>query len=224
MFNKSKSKLEMFIVMITMFLAIFTESFKLFLPKNVFRQKIIHAVKKNFQSSSFDVRNIKNNSIIEYISSKGSKRLAIVGKRSGAHFDVLNEAKKSFSVPLHRISYHINGNFAFGDLLRLNELIIELKPQMVERCWEATYGSTSPQYFTSLDAVGERSVNLSSISSIVYGNDNPVRIYTSYRLMSLFGSVFFNRYMLYFYYNCKYYYLLLSLLFIMLLPLPPSSL
>ena len=49
-----------------------------------------------------DAKSIKDGSLVEYTSAKGSKRLAIVSKRVGAHLDVLNDAKKSFSVPISK--------------------------------------------------------------------------------------------------------------------------
>jgi hypothetical protein len=80
-----------------------------------------------------DGKSITDGSLVEYTSAKGSKRLAIVCKRIGAQLEVLNDAKKSFSVPISRVTYHINGTFAFGDLLRLNEILGDLKPIQVER-------------------------------------------------------------------------------------------
>ena len=107
------------------------EGFRLFKHANRITMAPVKALKKTASTSTIDGKSITDNAIIEYLTVKGSKRLAIVSKKSGAHLDVVNEARKTFSVPLSRVSYHINGSFAFGDLVRLNELIIELKPQMV---------------------------------------------------------------------------------------------
>ena len=127
-----------------------------------------------------DAKSIKDGSLVEYTSIKGSKRLAIVSKRVGAHLDVLNDAKKSFSVPISRVTYHINGTFAFGDLLRLNEILGDLKPIQVERLWEASFGQTNPAI-----------CDFRYISKQIFGSTDAVRTFASMKLMSSFGGVFF---------------------------------
>ena len=127
-----------------------------------------------------DGKSIREGSLVEYTSAKGSKRLAIVGKRVGAHLDVLNDAKKSFSVPISRVTYHINGTFAFGDLLRLNEILGDLKPIQVERLWEASFGQTNPAACT-----------LKHVSKQIFGSTDAVRPCASMKLMASFGGVFF---------------------------------
>lgn len=128
-----------------------------------------------------DGKSITDGSLVEYTSAKGSKRLAIVCKRSGAQLEVLNDAKKSFSVPISRVTYHINGSFAFGDLLRLNEILGDLKPIQVERLWESSFGQKSLE------------CNLRYVSKQIFGSTDPVRLYASIKLMSTFGSVFFEQ-------------------------------
>lgn len=127
-----------------------------------------------------DGMSIKDGSLVEYTSAKGNKRLAIVSKRVGAHLDVLNDAKKSFSVPISRVTYHINGTFAFGDLLRLNEILGDLKPIQVERLWEASFGQTNPAV-----------CNFRYISKQIFGSTDAVRTFASMKLMASFGGVFF---------------------------------
>lgn len=132
--------------------------------------------------SAIDGKSIRDGSLVEYTSTKGSKRLAIVSKSVGAHLDVLNDAKKSFSVPITRVTYHINGTFAFGDLLRLNEILADLKPIQIERLWESSIGLNNPPVF-----------NLKYISKQIFGSTDAVRTFASMKLMSTYGSVFFER-------------------------------
>lgn len=82
-----------------------------------------------------DSRDITEASLVEYISSKGNRRLAIVNKRTAIQIEipVMNDARKTFSVPMSRITYHINGTFVFGDLLRLTEIVADLRPMQVSR-------------------------------------------------------------------------------------------
>ena len=132
--------------------------------------------------SVIDGKSISDGSLVEYTTTKGSKRLAIVSKSVGAHLDVLNDAKKSFSVPITRVTYHINGTFAFGDLLRLNEILADLKPIQIERLWESSIGLNNPPVF-----------NLKYISKQIFGSTDAVRTFASMKLMSTYGSVFFER-------------------------------
>jgi hypothetical protein len=161
-------------------------------PKQSFRQSSSCAAQRrererqpvvDFTSEYLiDGQAISDGSLVEYINAKGSKRLAIVSKKVGAHLEVRNDAKKSFSVPISRITYHINGSFAFGDLLRLNEILGELKPIQVERLWESTTGQTNPNV-----------CNLMYISKQMFGSTDAVRRFASMKLMTSFGSVFFEK-------------------------------
>ena len=127
-------------------------------------------------------KSIKDGSLVEYTSTKGTKRLAIVSKRTGAYLDVLNDARKSFTVPISRVTYHINGSFAFGDLLRLNEILGDLKPIQVERLWESSFGQKHPAV-----------CNLNYISKQIFGSTDAVRTFASMKLMSTYGTVFFEQ-------------------------------
>jgi hypothetical protein len=131
-------------------------------------------------SGGIDGRQIEAGSLIEYVSGKGSKRLAIVHQRVGAHLEVLNDAKKAFSVPLSRVTHHINGSFAFGDLLRLTEVLAEMKPIQVERLWEASFDQPNAPPCT-----------VAAVSRAVYGSADPVRLFVTTKLMATFGGVFF---------------------------------
>jgi hypothetical protein len=145
------------------------------------------AVQKRQQTTSpseiiTGAKTIKDGSLVEYTSTKGTKRLAIVSKRSGAYLDVLNDARKSFTVPISRVTYHINGSFAFGDLLRLNEILGDLKPIQVERLWESSFGQKHPAV-----------CNLNYISKQIFGSTDAVRTFASMKLMSTYGTVFFEQ-------------------------------
>ena len=142
------------------------------------------AVQKRQQTSEIitGAKSIRDGSLVEYTSTKGTKRLAIVSKRSGAYLDVLNDARKSFTVPISRVTYHINGSFAFGDLLRLNEILGDLKPIQVERLWESSFGQKHPAV-----------CNLNYISKQIFGSTDAVRTFASMKLMSTYGTVFFEQ-------------------------------
>jgi hypothetical protein len=168
---------------------------ELLLSSNSFVSKIkprqsrfaCHSVQKRQDTvvqadSLIDAKTIRDGSLVEYTSTKGTKRLAIVSKRVGAHLDVLNDARKSFSVPISRVTYHINGTFAFGDLLRLNEILGDLKPVQVERLWESSFGQNNPAV-----------CNLLYISKQIFGSTDAVRTFASMKLMSTYGGVFFEQ-------------------------------
>ena len=124
-------------------------------------------------------RSIRGGSLIEYVSGKGSKRLALVNKRIGANLEVSNDARKVFTVSISRVTHHINGSFAFGDLLRLTEMLGEMKPIQVERLWESSFSSNRTP------------CSIASISKQIYGSTDPVRMFVTSKLMSSFGNVFF---------------------------------
>lgn len=128
---------------------------------------------------------VQDGSLIEYISAKGSKRLALVNKTIGAHIEVVNDAKKSFSVPLSRVTYHINGTYQFGDLLRLNDILFDLKAAQAERVWEEACSRSTDSSNIHL--------NISYVCERVYGVVEPIKLYASIRLMNTFGTVFFKQ-------------------------------
>jgi len=141
----------------------------------------IYALAKNYLSD-FKVNDelIKHGSIVEFISLKGIKYVALVSSKEGAHLKVQNEARKYFSVPFTRVTYVIDGTYAFGDLLRLHEILQELKLHMVENIWEKLYFDNT--YFR----------NLSDISVLAYGSSGPIHLFVTHRLMLIYGSTFFN--------------------------------
>ena len=123
---------------------------------------------------------IKNGSIVEFISLKGIKYVALVSNKEGAHLKVQNEARKFFSVPFTRVTYVIDGSYAFGDLLRLHEILQELKLHMLENIWEKLYFDNS--YLR----------NISDISILAFGNAGPINLFITHRLMLIYGSTFFS--------------------------------
>ena len=123
--------------------------------------------------------------MVEYISAKGSKRLALVNRTIGAHLEVVNDAKKTFSVPLSRVTYRINGTYQFGDLLRLNDVLFDLKAAQAERVWEEACSR-------SMD-ISNIHLNISYVCERVYGVVEPIKIYATIRLMNTFGTVFFKQ-------------------------------
>jgi hypothetical protein len=84
---------------------------------------------------SIDGKDVFVGSIVEYISGKGSKRLAYVLKRQGAHLDVVSDLNKTFSIPINRVTCHISENFNFDDLILILKIIDDLKQDDVVRVW-----------------------------------------------------------------------------------------
>lgn len=129
--------------------------------------------------SSIDGRSIKDGSLIEYVSSKGSKRLAMVKKRKGSTLEVLNNVMVEFSVSVAKVTYLIDGTFSFDDLIQLNDKIGGLQVHEVENLWESTLANP--------DLV----VDLEYISQKVFGSKSPVDLFLSINLMNQYGGVFF---------------------------------
>ena len=130
-------------------------------------------------SATDSQRSIRAGSLIEYVTGKGGKRLALVNKRIGYNLEVSNDARKVFTVSISRVTHHINGTFAFGDLLRLTEMLGEMKPIQVERLWESSFASN------------RNPCSIATISKQIYGSTDPVRMFVTTKLMSTFGNVFF---------------------------------
>jgi hypothetical protein len=144
-------------------------------------------------SADVNVGLIRPSSIVEYLSSKGSKQVALVQEREGAHLNVINENTKSFSVPTNRITAHIDGNFAFDDLQSLVSVIEDMKPHMVERLWERTQVSSSltDKASDSEEMRSARAIDLKTVSREVYSSSCQLRVFACSRLMALHGGVFF---------------------------------
>ena len=141
----------------------------------------LYALKKMTQSTMIETKSIREGSIIEYISAKGLRRVALVNTKEGGLVKVVNEARKLFKVPFSRLTYHIEGKYAFGDLLRLEELLQELKLPMVEAIWHACLNDK------------KNLVSFNEISEIIWETSDPIHIFAGARLMSTFGSIYFSK-------------------------------
>ena len=144
--------------------------------------------------------------MVEYISAKGSKRLAIITRRNGSLIEAVNDARLSFTIATTRISFQIPGKFEFGDMLRLQEMLDELRPSQIERLWEDLVdrgkGAADIEDMAS-KSIGEqitrlqdrfaprRRISANAISSKVFGSVDPLRLYATHRLMSTVGNIFF---------------------------------
>lgn len=93
----------------------------------------------------------------------------------------MNDAKKMYMVPLGRVTFHIANTYAFGDLIRLNDQIQEMKPQTVESLWEKFYS-----------AKRQDSIALRDVAQYAFKLTTPVELFLAYRLMSQYGGLFFN--------------------------------
>ena len=131
--------------------------------------------------SDIDGRSIKDGSLIEYISSKGSKRLAMVTKRKGSTLDVVNNVMVEFSVSVAKVTYLIDGTFSFSDLTQLDNNITSLQLHQVEVLWKSTL------------ATSVSSINIESISQNLFGSKSSIHLFLSINLMNQFGEVFFEK-------------------------------
>jgi exoribonuclease II len=130
-------------------------------------------------SSGIDGRSVKDGSIIEYLSAKGSKRLAIVNKRKGPELEVLNNVLMEFSVSVSKVTYLIEGLYNFDDLTRLTNALNDQKLEQVQELRNSiAEGTDSP-------------VTIELVSQKVFGSTNKIDMYLSMKLMAQFGSVFF---------------------------------
>lgn len=87
-------------------------------------------------------------------------------RRSSGGLDVLNEARVEYSIPVTRVTYHVEGLYAFGDLISLSELLAEMKPQMIEPAWEAAY-TARHAYPNGLP--------LRNVTLLLFGTEDPLR-------------------------------------------------
>ena len=175
----------------------------------------------------FDIRRLTPGVIVEYTNAKGSRRIALIKKRLGTYLEVTNDVMKVFTIPINRVNYLLEGNYAFQDLVVVSNMVQSLKPIHIERVYdklthEVLYCSETEskgvaytlEYISDIlhppqdtnsqevslpsamdagsygDEYGKRSSNPYFFS----GHDGlpePMKIYVAYRLMGLYGNVFF---------------------------------
>lgn len=90
-----------------------------------------------------------------------------------------------FQIQARRVSYHLRGDFVLGDLLRLNEVLADLRPQQVERVWELLYTRHG-------SAVEAQLLTLEQLADLVFNSSDALRMYATLRLMHSYGQVFFS--------------------------------
>ena len=127
-----------------------------------------------------DGRSIKDGSLIEYLSAKGSKRLALVNKRKGPTLLVLNNDMMEFSVSVSKVSLVIEGYYAVNDLKRLIDLIDNVELCQVQKLWDYSVENDIPSF------------SHSSVSEEIFGSQDAICMYASRKLMTQFGGVYFN--------------------------------
>ena len=124
-------------------------------------------------SRIFDVRLLKAGKIVEYENSKGSKRLVLINKRLGTYFEVKNEVNNTFTIPVKRVSYLVEGEFQFEDLRLLNDMILDLKPADIERVYECVVSEKTtklPEDAAEIASLSNATVafTLEYISNLLY--------------------------------------------------------
>ena len=132
--------------------------------------------------SRIDGRSIKDGSLIEYVSAKGSKRLAIVSKRKGENLEVLNNVMIEFLVPVSKVTHLINGFHTYDDLIKLTSTISMYKQDQVLTLWDSTIGQT------------DNRMNMEFVSQNVFGTTRAIDMFASMKLMKQFGKIFFEEF------------------------------
>ena len=175
-------------------------------------------------SGFFDVRRLTPGNVVEYTNAKGSRRVVLINKRLGTYLEVTNDVSKIFTIPVNRVNYLVEGDYAFEDLRNLSEIIQNLGPAHIERVYNNLTGTESfansfregkavaytLEYIGNIlhpllssgnnDGGGLRTYkageegNMQAVSNL--GNpqqlSEPARIYVAFRLLGLYGSVFFD--------------------------------
>jgi hypothetical protein len=143
---------------------------------------VIKCVETKNTDHGLDARTIKDGSLIEYVTSKGSKVLAIVTKRKGLSLEVMNSNPNSltFLLQFSKVTNHIQGYYALSDLEHLVGMISELNASQVESLWESTS-----------EKVDSPVVDVSFVSEQVFGSTDALCMFATTKLMALYGNVYF---------------------------------
>lgn len=126
-----------------------------------------------------DGRSIKDGSLIEYVSPKGSKRLAIVSKRKGENLEVLNNVMIEFLVPVSKVTYLINGFHTYDDLMNLTSTISMHKQDQVQNLWDSAVNQA------------DNLLNIELVCQSTFGTTRAIDMFASMKLMKQFGKIFF---------------------------------
>lgn len=130
-------------------------------------------------ASRIDGRSIKDGSLIEYVSPKGSKRLAIVSKRKGENLEVLNNVMVEFLVPVSKVTHLINGFHTYDDLMNLTSTMNMNKQDQVQNLWDSAIKQA------------DNSLNMELVCQSTFGTTRAIDMFASMKLMKQFGKIFF---------------------------------
>jgi hypothetical protein len=162
----------------------------------------------------FDVRRLIEGNIVEYVNSKGSKRLVLINKRVGMYLEVTNEVSKVFTIPIGRVSYLVEGDYDFDSFLVLHNMVLNLKPTYAENVYNILVEKKEESSAEAGGGSGSSSTKtvaytLEYISNVLYpptdesggvasGVHKHViasvaqKLYAAYRLLASYGNVFFD--------------------------------
>ena len=133
---------------------------------------------------------IENGSIVEYRNQKGSKQLVLVQEVAKVNtFKVINDAKIEYTIHAASVLYALNGNYTFGDLLRVQEMIEDFRPVLVEKLWEQVSGGS-----LAVDDWPDRSngISVAEASQEFFRSSDPVRRFVTEKIMASHGSIYFS--------------------------------
>ena len=152
--------------------------------------------------SVYESDGLRSGSIVEHLSSKGTKQLALVTRRlSRFTLEVMNEAKMEYNINTKRVSHLVPGNYTIGDLLRLQEMLLHIKPQQMEKLWEQCSSSSSSAGAGGgggghrLEGSEELTagVTVAHAAQHLYRSADALRVFAASRIMDSIGAVYFNK-------------------------------
>ena len=65
------------------------------------------------------MRGMTPGTIVEYTNAKGSRRVVLINKRLNRYLEVTNDVMKVFKIPINRVNYLVEGDYAFEDMRNL---------------------------------------------------------------------------------------------------------
>jgi hypothetical protein len=148
-------------------------------PKNNLQQDLVN--KSVYRRNQASTRLYNEGDIVEYISSKGTKQVVLVeAVRNSYLLNVINDAKKMFTIQSDKVTHVIRGEYSFGDLLALQKMLLECKSSQVERLWE------------TCQETKQDNISLSHICNFFYHSEDSSRMFVVMKLMKTLGTVYFH--------------------------------
>ena len=127
-----------------------------------------------------DWKSIKKGCLVQYVTPKGMKRLALVDDEKGHKLEIIDSQLHKFSITVANVANIIEGSFGLSDLQQLEQTLLGLTQDTVKALWEAVKSDLTL-----------RTVKIPVISQKVFGSVSPLDLFVSATLMGQHGRVFF---------------------------------